>query len=163
MSPTEVMRSLLSQLFRHFRDRSVDPGDLPNKTLEQKSEGTLLLNDLNKLRDLASRAARRFHPEPIVVIDALDECADIETLLDALVTLNEDDVRLLVTSRPDQITMHHFARLPSLSFKDLAEELAEDIALHVRRQLDSRRQLRSADQEMKIEIRAILNQKADSR
>ena len=82
MSATEVMRSLLSQLFRRLRDRGVDPGDLPNKILEQKSEGTLLLNDLNKLCDLVSCTARRFHPEPIVVIDALDECADIEALLD---------------------------------------------------------------------------------
>ena len=163
MSPTEVMRSLLSQLLRHFRDRGVDPGDLLNKILEQKSEGTLLLNDLNKLCDFVSRAARRFHPEPIVVIDALDECADIEALSGALVTLNEDDVRLLVTSRSHQIMMRHFARLPSLSFENLAKELAEDIALHVRRELDSRKQLRSADREMKIEIRAILSKKADGR
>ena len=162
-SSAEVMRSLLSQLFRHFRDRSINPGDLPNKILEQKSEGTLLLNDLNKLCDLVSRAARRFHPEPIVVIDALDECADMEALLGALVTLNEDDVRLLVTSRSHPIIMHRFARLPSLSFETLTKELAEDITLHVRRELDSRKQLRSVDREMKIEICAILNKKADGR
>ena len=48
-SPTELMCSLLSQLLRHFRDRGVDPGNLPNKILEEKSEGTLSLNDLDKL------------------------------------------------------------------------------------------------------------------
>ena len=163
MSSTEVMRSVLTQLLRHIRDQNIDPGDLLSKILEQKSEGTLLLNDLDKLRDLVSRAARRFHPEPIVVIDALDECADMEALLDALVTLNEDDIRLLVTSRSHQIVMRHFARLPSLSFENLAQELAEDIALHVGRELDSRKQLRSAEREMKIEIQTILNKKASGR
>ena len=162
-STTEMMRSLLSQLLRHFRDCGVDPGDLPNKILEQKSEGTLSLNDLDKLCDLVSRAASCFRFEPIVVIDALDECTDIEALLRALVTLNQCDVRLLVTSRPREDMMHHFAGLPSLSFEKLAKELAADIALHVRREVDSHNGLRSADPPIKEEIRTKLNEKAEGR
>ena len=83
------MRSLLSQLLHHIRDHGVDPGDFLDKILKQKSEGTLSLDDLKKLCDLLSRAASFFRYEPIIVIDALDECADIETLLPVLVTLSQ--------------------------------------------------------------------------
>ena len=162
-SPTEMMRSLLSQLFRHFRDGGIDPGDLLNKILEEKSEGTLSLNDLDKLCDLVSRAASRFRYEPIIVIDALDECADMEALLRILITLNQADVRLLVTSRPHQNIMDHFRGLRSLSFENLAKEMAGDIALHVRREVDSHNRLRSADPEIKNEIHAKLNERAEGR
>lgn len=163
-SSTELMRSVLSQLFRHFPECGVDPGDLPNKILEQKSEGTLSLNDLGKLCDLVSRAAHCFSRyEPIIVIDALDECADIETLLRALVRLNQGDVRLLVTSRPDQIIMDHFSGLSSLSLEDVAAELASDIALHVRLEVDSHDRLRFANAGMKEEICAKLSEKSDGR
>ena len=87
-----------SQLFRPFRDDDVDPGDPPIKMLEQKSEGTPSLNDLDKPCDLVPRVASSFRYDPIIVIDALHECADIEALLRALVTLKQADVRLLVTS-----------------------------------------------------------------
>ena len=160
---TELMRSLLSQLFRHFDDRGVDPGELPNKILEEKSEGTLSLNDFDKLCNLVSRAASFFRYEPIIVIDALDECVDIEALLRALVTLNKADVRLLVTSRPDQNIARHFAGLQSLSLENMAEELAADIALHVRREVDSHDRLRSAEPVMKSEIHAKLNERAEGR
>ena len=162
-SSTEAMRSLLSQLFRHLGDLGVDPGDFPNKILEEKSKGTLSLNDLDKLCDLVSRAASFFRYEPIIVIDGLDECTDIEALLGALVTLNQSDVRLLVTSRPHPVIMGHFSGLPSLSFENVAKELAADIALHVRREVDSHKRLRSADPEIKNEIRTKLNEKSEGR
>ena len=157
------MRSLLSQLLRHIGDGGVDPGELPNKILEEKSEGTLLLDDLDKLCNLVSRTASFFRYEPIIVIDALDECADIEALLCALVTLHEADVRLLVTSRPDQNIARHFAGLRSLSLENVAEELAADIALHIRREVDSHDRLRSAEPVMKSEIHAKLNERAEGR
>ena len=162
-SPTELMCSLLSQLLRHFRDRGVDPGNLPNKILEEKSEGTLSLNDLDKLCHLLSRAASCLRYEPIIVIDALDECADIEALLRALITLTQGDVRLLITSRPHQVMMRYFAGLPYLSFEDVVKELAVDIALHVRREVDSHNRLRSTDPDIKNGICAKLNERAEGR
>lgn len=159
-SPTEMMRSLLSQMFRQFRICGVDPGDLPNKILQQKSEGTLSLNDLDKLCDLVSSAASCFSLQPIIVIDALDECADVEALLRALRTLNIGDVRLLVTSRPDQNIMECFAKHQSLSFENVSKEMATDIELHVRRELN---QLKSADRETRNEIHVKLNERAEGR
>ena len=157
------MRSLLSQLLCYIPDHGFDPGDFPDKILKQKSEGKLSLDDLKNLCDLASRAASFFRYEPMIVIDALDECADIETLLPALVTLSQSDVRLLVTSRPDQTIVDHFTGLQSLSFENVSKEVAADIALHVRRELDSHSRLRSAIPEMKKEIDAKLTKKAEGR
>ena len=157
------MRSLLSQLLRQFYDVGIGPGDLPDKILEEKSEGTLSLNDLDKLCDLISHAASYFRYEPIIVIDALDECVDIEALLRALVTLSQADVRVLVTSRPHQNIMDHFRGLESLSFENMANEMAADIALHVRREVDSHNRLRSTDPEMKNEIHMKLSERAEGR
>ena len=162
-SPVQMMRSLLSQLCRHLLDLGVDPGDFPSTMLEEKGRGALSLSDLDKLRGLVSCAADLFVREPIVVIDALDECADIESLLHALVRLHGDDkVRLLVTSRPRQDMMYHFKRLASLSFEDVATELAADIELHVKREI-SHNQLKFASREMKKVIRAKLHEKAEGR
>lgn len=163
-SPIEMMRSLLSQLIRHIVDLGIDPEDLPNKILEKKSKGILTLTDLGKLCDVVARTAICFPVEPIVVIDALDECMDIKAVLDTLVELNRyRDVRLLVTSRSHEVMMSSFAKLPSLSFDDVADELADDIALHIERELRSQNGLRSADLEIKDGIRVKLNQKAESR
>ena len=159
----ELMRSLLSQLLRHIRDHGVDPGDFPDKILKRKSEGKLSLDDLKNLCDLVSRAASFFRYEPMIVIDALDECADIEMLLPALVTLSQGDVRLLVTSRPDQTIVDHFTGLQSLAFDNVTEEVAADIALHVRRELDSHSRLRSASLEMKKAIDTRLTKNAEGR
>lgn len=162
-SATEMMRSLLSQLLCHMGDRSVDPGDLPNKILGQKGDGTLLLSDLDKLCDLVSSAASCFDYQPIIVIDALDECEDMEALLGALVTLNLGDVRLLVTSRPDQTIMDRFAKYLSLSFENVAEAVAADIEVHVKQEVETQSWLRSADLEMKNEIRMKLTERAEGR
>ena len=157
------MRPLLSQLCRYILDLGVDPGDFPNAMLEEKGRGTLSLSDLDKLRGLVSCAADRFVREPIIVIDALDECADVESLLCALVRLHDDDrVRLLVTSRPHQEMICHFTKFPSLSFEDAAMELAADIELHVEREI-SHNQLKFASPEMKKEIRTKLHEKAEGR
>ena len=99
----------------------------------------------------------------MVVTDALDKCADIEMLLPALVTLCQSDVRLLVTSRPDQTIVDHFAGLQSLSFENVTEDVAADVALHVRRELDSHNRLRSAMSETMKEIDAKLAENADGR
>lgn len=162
-SSAEVMRSVLSQLIRHIRDCGVDPGELPNKILEQKSEGSLSLNDLDKLGDLVSRAASRFRYEPVIVIDALDECTGMEALLRALVTLKEADVRLLVTSRPHQMVMGRFEELRSLSFESIVNDLAADISLHVKQELDLRDRLRFASEDMKDEVHAKLTERAEGR
>ena len=159
-SPAKMMCSLLSQLLRHCRHRGVDPGDLLDKILKQKSEGTLSLSDLDKLCNLVSSAASCLDYQPIIVIDALDECSDIKALLEALLELNLGDVRLLVTSRPDREIMDRFGGRQCLSFENVAREMAADIELHVRHELN---QLKYAGRELRDEIHAKLNERAEGR
>lgn len=162
--PTEMMRSLLSQLIRCIVDLGIDPEDLPNSILEKKRTGVLSLNTLDKLCDMVARTAICFPLEPIVVIDALDECADMGALLGVLVELNRHrDVRLLVTSRSHEIMMSSLTKLSLLSFDNMADELADDIALHIERELQSQNGLRSAGLGIKNEIRSKLNEKAEGR
>ncbi|KAG9315367.1 hypothetical protein JVU11DRAFT_4513 [Chiua virens] len=162
-SPTEVMRSLLSQLFRQFRDCGVDPGALPNRILEEKSDGTLTLDDLDQIAHLVLRAAGRSHREPIILIDALDECTEVERFLPALSTLIHSHIRLLVTSRPLEIFEDHFRQYPSLSLHAMGKELAADIGLHITQELYLHAQLRSADPKLKRQVREKLHAKADGR
>ncbi|KAG9316938.1 hypothetical protein JVU11DRAFT_3021 [Chiua virens] len=160
----EVMRAILSQLFSHLRTFRVDPGALPNWILEQKSEyGALLLNDLDRLASWVCRAASRFSHKPIIVIDALDECANVQVLLGTLTMLVQADVRLLVMSRPEAIVEQHLGRYPSLSFQEMDKELAGDIYMHITRELDSYAELRFADTCVKNEIRTKLREKAEGR
>ncbi|KAG9316928.1 ankyrin repeat-containing domain protein [Chiua virens] len=162
-SPTEVMRSLLSQLFHHFRDCGVDAGVLPNRILEEKRDGTLMLNDLDQMAHLVLRAAGRFPREPIILIDALDECTEVEKFLPALSTLIHSHIRLLVTSRPLEVFKDHFRKYPSLSLHAMGKELAADIGLHITQELYSHAQLRSADAKLKRQVREKLHKKADGR
>lgn len=159
----EVFRSFPSQLFCHLRDHGIDPGDLREKIFEGKSEGTLSLDDPDKLRDLLSCAASCFRREPVIVIDALDECIDIEAFLGVLVTLNQADIWLLVTSQPCPIIMSHLTGLPLLSFESVIKELAVDMALHVRQEVNLHNWLRSTDLEMENEMHARLNEKVEGR
>ncbi|KAG9316017.1 ankyrin repeat-containing domain protein [Chiua virens] len=162
-SSTEAMRSILSQLLHQILDRGRDPEDLPNAIIERKCQGTLMLNDLDHLYKLVSDVVLCFRYEPIIVVDALDECTDVVRLLDVLVRLCR--VRVLVTSRPDPTILDHLRTLPlpSLSFQEVHAELAKDIDLHVRRELDSDTRLRIADLTVKDQMLAELTTKADGR
>lgn len=98
--------------------------------------------------------------KPLVVVDALDECKDIETLLEGLNTLKEY-VQLFMTSRPLPVIKDGLSGVPLVSMDDMTEKLSADIALHVTRELYARRRLRALGPELKMEIRSVLCHKAD--
>ena len=159
-SASEAMRSILSQLLRQLRDSAADPEGLIDDLVKAKERGGATRNSTKELAGLASRAAGLFNWYPLVVVDALDECKNVETLLEGLVYLKEH-ARLLVTSRPLQVIKDGLLGLPCVSMDDMAEELLADIELHVIRELDARRRLRQLDIDLKIEIRSVVCSKAD--
>lgn len=160
-SASEVMRSLLSQLLQQLDRNAVDPGDLIDELIQQKDEGASTLSDVTRLTRHISCAANQFNQPPFVVIDALDECEDIEELLDALMALNKGGVRLFVTSRPLQVIKENFLGLPSISMDAMEYAVSTDIQLHVTRELDSHRRLRIVNASLKKEINSALCKKAD--
>lgn len=154
----EVMRSLLSQLLQQLHDHAVESTGLID---DLEKEGTLIINDIVLLARYISRAAGHFSHRLLCAIDALDECNDLEELLDALKQLKDGGIRLFVTSRPLQVFRDGLSGLPSISMDTMNFEVASDISLHVESELDSHRRLRILETSLKNEICLMLCRKAD--
>ena len=155
------MRSLLSQLLRHIRDENIDPGKLVDELVREKNGDTPILKNVKYLATFVSRTAKQLGHQPLVVVDALDECKDTEKLLDGLLILTKGGMRLFVTSRPLQVFKDSLRGLMSISLDKMTSEMSTDIALHVTRELDSRRRLRDLELGLKMEIHSVLCDRAD--
>ena len=155
-----MLRSILSQLLRGLRGSAIDPGSLFEDLIKARERGGATRNDAKELAGFASRLATLSSAKPLVIIDALDECKDVRTLLQAL-TVIKGYVRLFVTSRPLHVSVCDFSDLLSISMDDMGDELLADIQLHVTRELDARHRLRDLNTEFKAEIRSVLCRKAD--
>ena len=160
-SAPEVMRSLLSQLLQRFHRHAVDPGDLIDELIEERDGGASTIGNVMLLARYISRAAKQFDRQPLLVVDALDECIDVEGILSALTELRKGGIRLFVTSRPLQIIKDSFSRLRSIDMDMMKYEVSTDVKLHVTRELDSHRRLRIVDASLKAEIFSVLCDKAD--
>ncbi|KAF8557486.1 ankyrin [Imleria badia] len=157
----EVMRSLLSQLLQHLRQHTVGPADLIDNLVGEAQEGALVISDVMLLARYISCVAYQFDQQPLLVVDALDECEDVEEVLDAFVELANGGIRLFVTSRPLQVIKDSLSCFPSISMDAMKYEVQADITLHVMRELDSHRRLRIMDTSLKDEIYSVLCDKAD--
>lgn len=160
-SAAEVMRSILSQLLQQFGWDGVNHGGLIDELLERRNQDTSAISDVMLLARYVSRVAEQFSQQPFIIIDALDECKDVEELLDALVELTKGGLRLLATGRPLQVIRDSLSVLPSISMDTMKCEVSADINLHVMRVLDSHRRLRLLGTNLKKEIHSVLSQKAD--
>jgi hypothetical protein len=140
-SGAEVLRSLLSQLLQRFHRHAIHPGDLIDELIEERDGGASTISNIVLLARYISRAATLFNRQPLLVVDALDECIDVESLLSALMELQRGSIRLFVTSRPLQIIKDSFSGLRSIDMDMMKYEVSTDIKLHVTRELDSHRRL----------------------
>ena len=157
-----VMRSILSQLLCKLRNGAGrDLVELVNDMDDQRTEGTWVLKHAKNMTSFVSRASRQFSRQPLVVLDALDECQDVESLLHAIRELTKGGMRLFVTSRPLQIIRDKFHSLPSISMERVTKEVSVDIRLHVTREVDCDRRLRILEENLKTEILTTLQTKAD--
>ena len=159
-SSSEALRSILSQLLRQLHESDVDPGSLIDDLIGVKKRRGATRNNTKELAGFVSRTARLFIKKPLVAVDALDECRDVETLLAGLDAL-KGCVRLFMTSRPLQVIKDSLSGIPLVSMDDMVEEVSADIALHVTRELDARRRLRVLGTEIKTKIRSVLCDKAN--
>ena len=155
------MRSLLAQVLRQVCCSTVELEDLVNDLVKEAEEGAPAIGDAILLARYISLIATQFVRQPLLVIDALDECKDIEELLGALLELANDGVRFFVTSRPLQVIKDSLTGFPSISMDKMKYEIRGDIILHIMRELDSHRRLRSMEASLKNEIYAVLWDKAD--
>ncbi|KAN0084379.1 hypothetical protein V8E55_007883 [Tylopilus felleus] len=109
------MRSLLSQLLQQFHRHVVNPGDLIDELVEVRNRDDPPASDVVLLARYVSFAAKQFYQRPFLVVDALDECTDLQDLLDALPELRKSAViRLFVTSRPLSIIKNGLSSVKSI-------------------------------------------------
>jgi len=154
------MRSLLAQLTEHLCVTMMDPESLLDELLKGADSRVDPFYSVKGLGHYLSKVAGLCPLKPLVIVDALDECREVETLLDGLVMCS-GDVRMFVTSRPLQNIIQMLSHLPCISMDDMANELSADISLHVTRELDSRSRLRTFNGRLKNEIQSRLCAKAD--
>ncbi|KAF8452411.1 hypothetical protein L210DRAFT_3468299 [Boletus edulis BED1] len=156
-SAMEVLRSVAKQfLWNSKNDWLPSFADL----ITRKERGARPPTDLDMLSDLLERAAG-LHAQPIVFVDALDECEDMSKLLDQLVKLSHGHCRLFVTSRTLHTVEEAFTGLPSISLDERVDEVRNDMYLHVKTELQSRSRLKTLRQALKDEIEVTLMRKAD--
>jgi len=153
-----VLRSLLIQLLRQARNEwNLEYTDI----FRRKSEGAEPPADTDVLCDLICYSLK-FLRRPVVVIDALDECKRIGTFLTRLVrTVNEGELRLLITSRTEPAISSALSGLPSLSLNDYARLVDNDMERHIDIELEVRSRLAFLAPDLKDEIRKSLLQQAD--
>ena len=155
------MRSLLAQLTEYLCDAMRDPEALLDELLKGADSRVFPFYSVKGLAHYLSKVAGLCPRKPLVIVDALDECREVETLLLDGLVLCSGDVRMFVTSRPLQNILRILSHLPCISMNKMANELSADIQLHVTRELDSRSRLRTFDGRLKEEIRSQLCANAD--
>ena len=121
----------------------------------------MTISNITFLACYISRAAKQFNPQPLIIVDSLDECTDVQGLLNALAELQKGGIQLFVTSWPLQIIKDSFSGLQSINMDIMKYEVLTDIKLHVTRVLDSHRRLRIMDASLKNEMYSVLCKKAD--
>ena len=159
-SAVEVMRSILAQLLARLCPVMADPEDLLDELLKESDSRADSFYSIKGLSHHLSKVAILCPRTPFVVVDALDECREVESLLDGLI-MSSGDLRIFATTRPLQNILSILSPCPCISMDKMANELSADILLHVTRELDSRCRLRAFDERLKEEMQSKLIAGAD--
>ncbi|KAG2738671.1 hypothetical protein P692DRAFT_20702541, partial [Suillus brevipes Sb2] len=173
-SAAAVLRSLTVQLLRrckhddwitkiHKQQESNAEEDLVSlrKLWKQQSSRESCPTDLGYLRKLLVEASTLVH-RPVLLIDALDECKDYPDLVGHLASLAEDArLRLFVTGRSEADIREAFFDLPTVSLKDSAGQMKEDIHVHITEQLKNQKRLSRLPGALKKTILEKLLEKAE--
>lgn len=101
-------------------------------------------------------------PSPVIVIDALDECQDIEDLIPILVELNSSkDTSVFLVSRKEQRLYELLSNTLAISLSDESDHLQADIETIIESDLSSRRRLSRLAEEIQSNISETLLSKSD--
>ncbi|KAG8220367.1 hypothetical protein J3R82DRAFT_3313 [Butyriboletus roseoflavus] len=160
ISAVEVMCSLLTQLIACLCVTIIDLEDVLNELIKNADSQVDPFYTIKRLSAYLSRIARLCSQKPLVIVDALNECREVETLLDGLIESSRN-AQIFVTSRPLQHIIQMLSHLPSISMYEMVHKLLADILLHVTRELNSQCQLKTFNGRLKEEIQSQLCAKAD--
>ncbi|CAL1705980.1 unnamed protein product [Somion occarium] len=127
-NPAVVLRTLLVQ-FTKF-DPSTDTLDNLARHRNEKLHTPTFLDDIYSLLVPAIRTARY---TPVVVVDALDECVDVQALIQVLKCLQNDvaGIRILVSSRSEESIITPLKGHLFIDITQEARSVNSDIALYI--------------------------------
>ena len=117
----EVVRSILTQWLLPLCTIIIEPEDLLNDLLKETNNHPQSFYDVEGLSHLLSKFAKLCPRKPVIVVDALDECREAETLLDGL-KMVDGDARIFVTSRPLQNILAMLAHFPVISMDKMEND-----------------------------------------
>ncbi|KAH7882982.1 hypothetical protein F5I97DRAFT_161722 [Phlebopus sp. FC_14] len=156
-TPT-ILKALFAQ-FVQIPEREL--ADLFPDLIERHAGGLPPPSEIEDLLDLLLRAMR-LHKRKVIVIDGLNECNDIPTVLGCLEKISaEEDVRLLVASRPEQIFLNHLAGRPTMALEDYIEFANEDMRNSLLKQMKDHFRLQAIPSGTKTEVQDSMVKQAD--
>ena len=129
LSPASILLNLLSQLLPRNGDWIEDfPGLISRK--ERREPPPANLQDICEL----IQKVPKYHHQVAVAVDALDELennGDREELLQLLRGLGLKGISVFLTSRREQDIMKVFHDVPSISLKDMREQVEVDMKAYI--------------------------------
>jgi len=114
--------------------RQLVPASTDTNCAHMKSLKLLRKNNIDKpceVSELASsiHSISKLYKEVYVIVDGLDECSKPTDVCVAISTLAHENIKILVTSRPDRDIANSFSAEPTLEIKDAW--VNEDIATYI--------------------------------
>lgn len=164
-SATEVMYSLLCQMLSHLHDDGAGTRaeSLIDDLLKEGADD--IRTDMQRLPLLVARATEVFLRPPLIIIDALDQCKDVENLLDAFIDWNmRGTMRLIVTSRPLQVIKERLldvTRISVISWDKFEEGVSVDIPPFIESKLGICDWFGALDADLKEWVKSIMAKKAE--
>lgn len=151
-----LLGSVIAQLLSQQQKMKI-PEEV--QQLYQRKGSQLDSSSVENLQKALPLITRQFS-KIIVVIDALDECANRRDFLQSIKWLrNLEKVNLLVTSRDELDIKLEFEGLPSLMIS--SNNIANDIELYIINEIERQPKLRRLKETMKSEIICSLVRQAD--
>ena len=123
------LRTILLSIFLQFAQMVEERVlDIFPDLAQRQNQGSAPPEDIGALQDLLVQAMR-LHKNKVIVMDGLDECEDAPTVLTCPrnIMVSGKNVRVLVTSRPDQPFIESFNRDLTINLEDYIESTNGDI------------------------------------
>jgi amino acid transporter len=162
----QSIRDFLHVIIKQLLDQDINCFADANAWRHEKTMGTLsaakpLVN--SEYIDIIRRMCSRRNTVSIVV-DALDECTDLNTFVEDLVTLKAiSNIRLLLTSRHDIEVVRVIQPIAQHTIS-ISDYMRNDIKIYLETEINSRvgqRSLKLRESWLKAEIATSLEAKAD--
>lgn len=135
----------------------VDSRDVVEELVEEKDEGASVMGNAMLLARYISRAAKQFLQQSFTVVNALDECKDVELLLNA----GRIEKGQYLTIRDESAPSGYQGKALGSPLDLYGCDPICGIELHARRELDSHRRLRILESSLKNEIYSALCEKLE--